>query len=357
MQHKFQWRSFSDVNLDDPFFDTLKSDYSEFDQWFNKKRAHGDKALVYSDNLGVAAFIYLKEENELIDMVDGPFPAKPRIKIGTFRIAERIRGRRLGEGALGVALWRWQASKRSEIYMTVFDRHRDLMDLFERYGFTKAGTNKKGEQILLRSREAVDYSDPFKSFPFISPFFHVAGMIPIEDRYHDSLFPYSEIMWNKTDYEEVTAGNGVLKAYIGSPSSPIFHKRGDPVFIYRKYTGSDGVPGYKSAITSFCTVTEVSIIKGFDQSSLSLSEYLDLAGNKTVFDNESLRAFYKIKKHLVLIELLYNGYFGEGHNVNFFELKQAGLFEQYPYLIRYSSADFISILKMGDVDVKNVIID
>ena len=31
---------FSNINLNDPFFDSLKSDYKEFSDWFNKKQEY-----------------------------------------------------------------------------------------------------------------------------------------------------------------------------------------------------------------------------------------------------------------------------------------------------------------------------
>jgi hypothetical protein len=57
------------------------------------------------------------------------------------------------------------------------------------------------------------------------------------------------------------------------------------------------------------------------------------------------------------MELLYNGFFGKGHNITYNELKNAGLFESYPYEIRYTPQQFITIIEMGDKDAQNVIIN
>ena len=51
------------------------------------------------------------------------------------------------------------------------------------------------------------------------------------------------------------------------------------------------------------------------------------------------------------------GYFGKGHNISFSTLKESKLFEDHPYKIKYSPSEFVRILKMGDVDVRNIIID
>ncbi|HVJ47911.1 hypothetical protein [Desulfitobacterium sp.] len=44
MPGKFQWCKFSDVDLNDPFFYSLKNDYSEFPNWFAKKGTAGENA-------------------------------------------------------------------------------------------------------------------------------------------------------------------------------------------------------------------------------------------------------------------------------------------------------------------------
>ena len=110
MAGKFLWKEFSNIDLSDHFFDSLKADYVEFPIWFQKKADFGEKALVFEDEEGIGAFVYLKrEEAESITLKDkADLPAINRIKIGTFKLSERFRGQRLGEGAIGVALWYWQ---------------------------------------------------------------------------------------------------------------------------------------------------------------------------------------------------------------------------------------------------------
>ena len=122
MAGKFLFKKFSEIDLGDSFFDSLKEDYpgsthsTGFVDWFSKKAAAGSTALVFDDDEGLGAFVYLKDENEVIELVGGSLPAIPRIKIGTLRLAERYRGLRLGEGAIGLALWKWQKTKTQEIY-------------------------------------------------------------------------------------------------------------------------------------------------------------------------------------------------------------------------------------------------
>ena len=64
MPNTFQAKYFSDVNLADPFFNSLKADYPEFEVWFRGKADKGTSALAYMDGDRIGAFIYLKEETE-----------------------------------------------------------------------------------------------------------------------------------------------------------------------------------------------------------------------------------------------------------------------------------------------------
>ena len=356
MSSKFQWKKFKEIDLQDPFFDSLKSDYAEFSEWFALKQIEEGETLVYYDDFGLGAFLYLKEENEPIYMKDKTLPAYERIKIGTLRLSERQRGIRLGEGAVGVALWRWQEKQAEEIYVTVFKKHVELIRLFERFGFSCEGENLRGESIYIKKRSCIDYSNPYKSFPFISSRFVKAGLIPIKENFHDRLFPYSELMGNNKEIEEITAGNGITKMYICTPWTTMHYEVGEPVGIYRIYEGLSGKT-YKSVITSFGTITNIETIKRNGREVVLLDEYLKIAGNKTVFSEKELEEIYVGNNNVEMIELIYNGFFGKGNNVNHKTLNENGLFSRHPYKIDYSKDEFIKILEMGEKNVQNIIID
>ncbi|MDD3163276.1 MAG: hypothetical protein PHH94_04365, partial [Sphaerochaetaceae bacterium] len=83
MAGDFKWVKFSDIDLHDIFFDSLKADYEEFSDWYQRKSSSGTQALVSKDEQGVTSFLYLKEESEEILLSDGNLPPTQRIKIGT----------------------------------------------------------------------------------------------------------------------------------------------------------------------------------------------------------------------------------------------------------------------------------
>lgn len=76
---------FKEVNLDDPFFDSLKADYKGFEEWFGRK-SDNDAYIQKKNDGSLQAFLYLKIEDEAITDVIPNFPEAKRLKVGTFKI-------------------------------------------------------------------------------------------------------------------------------------------------------------------------------------------------------------------------------------------------------------------------------
>lgn len=366
MAGRFLLKKFSDMDLDDVFFDSLKIDYpgtassTGFVEWFKKKSKDGSTALVFEDEVGVGAFVVLKKEEEEIVLQDGMLPAKKRIKISTFRIAERYRRQRIGEGAIGLLLWKWQQSIAEEVYVTVFAKHTTLISQFERFGFQKRGVNTNGENVYVKNRKQIDFSDPYKSFPFIKDDFDYAGYIIIDDNYHDTMFAYSELANTASLQTKISSSvsNGLSKIYVGQAPIPNY-RVGEPVLVYRRYTKGAG-KRYRSCVTSFCIVTDVIQAKTNNRYLMSFDELKMRIGNKSVFNENELMEKYNSFKNVTVIELLYYGYFGAGNNVNMDWLSQNGYWaaqNQYPTEVRLSKNQFIRVLSEGNVNVSNVIIN
>lgn len=93
----------------------------------------------------------------------------------------------------------------------------------------------------------------------------------------------------------VVAGNGISKVYVATPYSNTVYKKGMPVFVYRIFGGEGKM--YKSVVTSYCTITSIDVVK------------------------------------------------------------ENGFFNAHPYKIVYNKKEFEEILKLGDVDVQNTLID
>ncbi len=366
MAGRFSLKKFADINLNDEFFDSLKADYpgtensTGFIDWFIKKADDGATALVFEDEKGVGAFVALKIENEEIKLRDTVLPQIERLKISTFRVAERYRRQRIGEGAIGLLLWKWIQLKCAEVYVTVFDKHTTLISQFEKFGFQKCGVNLNGENVLIKSRNRIDFSDPFKAFPFIKGGFDYAGYIIIDDHYHDTMFAYSELA-NMISLQSVissSVSNGLSKIYVGQAPN-INYKIGEPVLVYRRYTQGTG-KRYRSCITSYCVVTDVIQAKINNQYLMSFDELKQRIGNKSVFNEKELQKQYHEYRTVTVVEMLYYGYFGARNNVNMDWLDKQGYWagqDQYPTEVHLTANQFKKVLMEGKVNVSNVIID
>lgn len=354
----FKIRSFNECDINDPFFESLKEDYPGFENWFKRKSEANEPVYIYFED-GIQAFLYIKN-NDCEEIIKDFLPKERRIKIGTLKISEGLQGQRLGEGAIGIALWRWQQSDVNEIYVTVFEKHDKLIKILESFGFEKAGKKENDECVYVKDKRKIMYDTPKHSFPYLDPNFSRGKYIPINDEYHDKLFQYSELknVHRGPEDDALAASNGLTKVFIATPLDDIDYSPGDIVIIYRKHTGS-GQKMYISAATSFCTIIKQVIIKKTRVYEKTLDEFISIAGNKTVYSNDELIDIYENRKtaNLIVIEMVYNGYFGSGNNVNYNSLSGAGLFEGHPYRIELTRDDILKILEMGKKHVQDIIID
>lgn len=128
IQEKF----FRDIDLTDRFFNSLRADYVGFDGWFKSKS--DKKAFVsYNESGEMDGFLYLKLEGEAIEDTTPSFEAKPRAKLGTFKVDAH--GTKLGERFIRLVFNFAMSNNLKEIYVTIFDKHAGLIKLLNRYGF------------------------------------------------------------------------------------------------------------------------------------------------------------------------------------------------------------------------------
>lgn len=78
---ELELRSFSNINLEDSFFDSLKAAYPEFPEWYAKKASLGEKAYVsHFDDGRVADFLYMKIETEAANQGDRNYTLKEELR-------------------------------------------------------------------------------------------------------------------------------------------------------------------------------------------------------------------------------------------------------------------------------------
>jgi hypothetical protein len=334
--------------LDDPFFDSLKAAYREFPAWFERK---ADQNVYVVDNgVELSGMIYLKREVGPVVDVEPPLPDRVWLKVGTLKIVSR--GTKLGERVIKKIFDTAIAERAEGIYVTVFDVHQELINLFERYGFRQEArktTSNGVEQVLVRSLTDLT-GDPLLDYPFI----HAAGrdgwLLAIYPEYHTRLLPDSILRNEPLEIvRDVSPTNTIHKVYIArmplTRMSP-----GDIVLFYRT---SDGLAPahYRSVVTSACVVEEVRQKRDF----ASLDDFLAYTNPRSVFTEDERREYFAAWKRLYVARMTYNAAFQR--RITRGQLLEEGVVSEQPRwdLRRLNEAQLRYIMEIGGVDARLVV--
>ena len=343
-------KSFADIDLNDPFFDSLKEDYEGFEGWFEKKSKSDAKAYVQYTDKKLQAFLYLKKEvgGELTDVV--PIrPACNRMKVGTFKIdAHNTKlGERFVKKIMDAALY----MKADEIYVTIFPKHEGLIRILQRYGFTEEG--RKGNELVLVKNMKVLCGNILKDYPLLRTDNKRKFLLSIYPKYHTSMFPDS-ILKNEegVKYElirDVAHTNSIHKIYVTSISDVAQLQIGDLIVIYRTNDGA-GSARYRSVVTSVCQVEEVKTNKDF----ATVEDFINYANYYSIFDIEELKQWYN-KQTCVVLKMTYNIALTKRVTRAYLldDLKISS--DQYFGFFQLTDEQFDAILKKGEIDESVII--
>lgn len=300
---------FADVNLTDPFFDSFKEDYPEFERWFRKKANEKVYVTVNKVNNLILSFLFLKPEgrDEVYSDIEPVFKPKKRLKIGTFKVVSN--GVRLGERFLKIIFDNALSYRVDEIYVTIFDKRDEqkrLIDLISAWGFNKWGVKDTGELVFVRNfKKQFNYQEPRFTFPFISrksKFF----LVPIYPEYHTELFPDSILRTESPlDFEDNEPyRNAISKVYV-SRSFERNIQKGDVLVFYR--TG--GI--HKSVISTICIVEEV-IFKFKDE-----EDFVAACRKRSVYSEQNLRNQWRYNSNSrpFIVSMLYTYSFPKRSNL------------------------------------------
>ncbi|MXN88569.1 GNAT family protein [Pasteurella canis] len=291
---------FSDVNLDDPFFDSLKKDYKEFSNWFRRKS--NERAYVlYNDNNLIEGFLYYKFESDVED-VNPPIRGKSVMKVGTFKFnpAGTLRGQRFIKKILDIAV----TNHVDIVYLTVFEKHEPLIKLFKFYGFEKNGekVSQNGTELVYLRDLHVFKNHIYQDYPFIHQQNANKYLLAIKPEYHTRMFPESKLFGESPDIiKDVSHSNSIHKIYISAAYGANNLRRGDILVMYRM-TDIAKRAYYRSVLSSVCVVESVRHVSEFK----TLSEYLKYCLKFSVFTEQELSCFYYEKYPEYVIRFTYN---------------------------------------------------
>lgn len=339
------YQQFNSFSHDDPFFDSLKADYSEFPSWLRKKALSGDAAYVLYDERGyIDGFMYLKVEDN-VDDVEPPLGAGKYLKIGTFKFESKgtLRGQRFIKKAFDYAI----QQDVDGIYVTVFEKHGYLIHLFETYGFYLHGSKSTPngvERVYVRDMRKVT-GNIYTDYPYVIARNRRKFLLSIHPVYHTRLFPDSKLITDSPDMvQDVSHTNSIHKIYISAARGVMELVPGDILVMYRT-SDQKGNAKYRAVASSVCVVEEVKHINEFS----SVEEFLKYCSRFTVFSREELVGFYQNKRYPFIIRFTYNIALPK-RPIRDKIINVAGVPDGRWNLLRLSDEQFDSILRLGELN-------
>src|SRR2546422_6578185 len=125
------------------------------------------------------------------------------------------------------------------VYVTVFERHESLVQLFEDFGFSWISNTKLGERVYAKSvgpPRADEKLDPFEVVRTHYPCFAAGAsvrkfIVPVRPEFHSRLFPETRNrQFSLREFAEaVPEGNTIRKAYRSHSSTKLI-ERGSLLF-------------------------------------------------------------------------------------------------------------------------------
>lgn len=284
-----------------PFFDSLREDYDGFDKWYGKSARSGRMAWVHKDdegNLG-ALCIYKIEEDKIITDDNKGLPGKI-LKLCTFKVGDSVRGRKVGELFLKAAFRYSSTNGIEHIYLhTRPGKQEFLIDFIKDFGFEHIG-EYGSDSVFVKQHPLLpppstlaplDYHKKF--FPHFKCGLTVSKyIVPIQPRYHGTLFPDNERQIGLFQSSASLAlgkiaGNAIKQAYLSHARIDGINQ-GDVLLFYRS--------GDQRAITSVGIVEHIGDYSDAD-------EIIQLVSKRTVYSHEEIKGMAIKKTKIFLFRL------------------------------------------------------
>jgi predicted nucleic acid-binding protein/uncharacterized protein YfkK (UPF0435 family) len=330
------------LNLSDPFFNSLKEEYPDFDDWFKKVKREGRNCLVnYKDDGSIGALLVYKLEDEPIDAIPKT-PRKKRIKLSTFKVAQF--GYKIGELFIKLSIDIAISNGVSEVYLTHFIQPDDrLVELITEYGFRHVGTNSRGEAIYMKKlfpepTETKGLS-PFDITKLYYPSYYDGAdvkkfIVPIRPQYHSRLFTnYKDRQIELAEYAGyfIVEGNTIRKAYICNSRIKRV-AQGNLILFY---------------VSERRQLISVGVVEAVFVGLQNYRDIIKLVGKRTVYSVNEIQSIAK-KPSLVI---LFWQYWHLQQSLSYLRLKGMGILKGPPLsIMQISEKDYSLIKKAGDID-------
>ena len=199
--------------------------------------------LVFEDGTGniVAVCIYKHEQDAQLTDNGEVIPGRI-LKLCTFKVDIKARGKKLGERLLYIAFDYCVKNKLDWVYLHTFgEEQKTLVGLCLDYGFYCLGKYKQDDVYIKPMKLMDDDCSSLDSLIRYYPYFKdnesvQKFIIPIRPQYHEDLFPdFSNMkgsLFEKDQSLYSCQGNTIKKAYLCHSKIKTIHK-GDIILFYR----------------------------------------------------------------------------------------------------------------------------
>lgn len=223
----------------DPIFASLRGDYPEYDEWFQRCCRAGRHCWVIMDPglEAISALCIYKPEVIRIrpsgQQLDG-------LKLCTFKVSDNHTGNKYGELLLKAAFSACTANHLPASYCTVLPNKQELKAFLYNFGFRPQsvdGVPGREEAWLKSFSPDTSVADPLTYHCLAYPNYRHDTtirkfVVPILPHYHDMLFPDCPLQPQLTMLPSSPAGNAIRKAYL-SHSRTTLLRSGDLLVFYR----------------------------------------------------------------------------------------------------------------------------
>ena len=232
-----------EINKNQPFFESLRQSYDGFDKWFQKCATDKRKCWCIEDgDSNVVAICIYKHEQDARLTDNGEIIHGRILKLCTFKVDPKARGKKLGERLLYIAFDYCVKNDLDWVYLHTFgEEQKTLVGLCTDYGFSCLGKYKQDDVYIkpmkLRDDDCNSLESLIKYYPYFQDNESVQKfIIPIQPHFHEDLFPdFSNMkgtLFEKDQSLYTCQGNTIKKAYLCHAKIKTIRK-GDIILFYR----------------------------------------------------------------------------------------------------------------------------
>lgn len=281
-------------SLNTDFFDSLRDGYDGFDEWFRRKAREDRRAWIYRDKHGnlAALCVYDIQNDEVLNDAQERLVGDA-LKLCTFKVGEKVRGRKIGELFLKAA-FRYATENACEHIFIHADaeRHDYLLRLLGDFGFEERGTYS-GDMVMVKAhpRTAPEFAElaPLDYARLYFPHFRYDAavqkfIVPILPQYHQTLFPDYRPQQGLLFGVHNSVGNAIKLAYLCHAQTNAI-RVGDVLLFYRTQD--------EKAITTIGVVDKFEVLQ-------DAAEIASLVSRRTVYSQEEIETMAHKQTKVIL---------------------------------------------------------